>query len=57
MEALGKPVTSSRLFIAGKYWMPKKGQYPKLEAQRKGYGVIYENGEDLSVRYGEELNC
>lgn len=51
METLGKPTTSGKIFIAGKYWMPSKGQHPKLEAQQKGYGILYENGEDLSVLY------
>jgi len=51
METLGKSVINGRIFLAGKYWMPKKGQDPKMEAQQKGFGIVYENGEDLSVLY------
>lgn len=52
MEALGKPVSSGRVFIAGEFWNATKHDDPKEEAQEQGYGILYENGEDLSVIYG-----
>ena len=51
METLGKPVINGKIFLAGKYWMPKKGQDSKMEAQQKGFGILYENGEELFVLY------
>lgn len=51
MKTLGRPVINGKIFLAGKYWIPKKGQDSKMEAQQKGFGILYENGEDLSVLY------
>ncbi len=52
MNVLGKPVSSGRVFIAGKIWRPTDGDDPKMEAQQQGFGILYENGTDLSVVYG-----
>lgn len=51
MNALGKPVSSGRVFIAGEFWRPTDDWDPKLEAQEQGFGILYENGADLAVVY------
>ena len=52
MNALGKPMSSGRVFIAGEFWSPTDGDNPKMVAQQQGYGILYYNGIDLSVVYG-----
>lgn len=49
MNAIGQPVSSGRVFIAGEFWRPSDGHDPKLEAQEQGFGILYENGGDLTV--------
>jgi hypothetical protein len=51
MKALGKPVNSGRVFIAGEFWRLVDGDDPKKEAQEQGFGILYENGADLAVAY------
>ena len=53
MNALGKPVSSGRVFIAGEFWRTTDDVDPKMEAREQGFGILYENGADLSVLYGE----
>jgi hypothetical protein len=47
MEALGKSKGFGKLFVAGEYW--SGGSAMKKLALELGYGVLYENGSDLSV--------
>lgn len=52
MNALGKPSSCGTVFVAGEFWCPTKGDDPKMEALEQGFGILYENGADLSVIYG-----
>ena len=47
VDVLGKNVTAARLFIAGKHW--RNGESTKELARKMGYGILYENGTDLTV--------
>ena len=52
IKALDKHETNGRVFIAGEFWRSIDGDDPKAEAEERGYGILYENGNDLSVIYG-----
>jgi hypothetical protein len=48
MNALKKPQGVGKVFVAGEYW--EDGDETQTAAlQVFGYGVLYENGKDLSV--------
>ena len=47
VEALGKDITAARLFIAGKHW--RNGESTKQLARAMGYGILFENRNDLTV--------
>jgi hypothetical protein len=47
MDALGKPWQHGTVFIAGEYW--ENGKSLQIVAQRLGCGILFENGEDLTV--------
>ena len=49
MAALGKDKNLARIFIAGKYWNTVNDEDPKEYAQIFGYGMMFENGNDLTV--------
>ena len=51
IKALDKHERSGRVFIAGQFWRPTDGDDPKMDAQEQGYGILYENGDELSVLY------
>ena len=53
METLGKSVASGRVFISGEYWMSNDTGDPKQVAQEQGFGILFANGEDLTVVYSE----
>jgi hypothetical protein len=53
MKALGKPVDGGTVFVAAKFCCPTKDDDLKMEAQEQGFGILYENGADLSVIYNE----
>jgi len=42
----------ANLSAAVECWRPTDGDDPKMEAQQQGFGILYENGTDLSVVYG-----
>ena len=54
MNALGKPVSSGRVFVAGEFWKTTDGDDPQMEAHEQGFGILFENGIDLSVVYKRE---
>jgi len=45
MATLGKSESNGKIFLAGKFWEDDSME----SALDGGYGVLYENGEDLSV--------
>ena len=47
MNALKKPQGVGKVFVAGEYW--EDGDETQTAALQLGYGVLYENGNDLSV--------
>lgn len=51
MNILNKPAGLGKVFVAGEYW--EDGDDTRTAALRLGYGVLYENGSDLSVVTGE----
>jgi len=51
MKVIGKPVSSGKLFVAGKFWRRTDGDDPKTEALEQGFGILFENGVDLTVVY------
>jgi hypothetical protein len=55
MAALGKDRNLARIFIAGKYWETIDDEDPKEDAQDLGYGMIFENGNDLTVIPSEDV--
>ena len=46
--ALGKDVSCGTVFLAGHYWEARKET-----AQKLGFGILFENGDDLTVVYKE----
>ena len=44
MAALGKS-GRGKMFLAGKFW----AEDTKEDALEAGYGILFENGEDLSI--------
>jgi hypothetical protein len=50
MNVLKKPARLGKVFVAGEYW--ENGDETQADALRLGYGVLYENGSDLSVVVG-----
>jgi hypothetical protein len=46
-EALGKDIATARLFVSGKHW--RNGEITKELARALGYGILFENGKDLTV--------
>jgi len=47
MNALKKPEGLGKVFLAGECW--EGGDETQRDALALGYGVLYENGNDLSV--------
>lgn len=55
MTALGKDISLARIFIAGKYWKIINDKDPKEYAQDLGFGIMFENGNDLTVIPGQDI--
>jgi hypothetical protein len=55
MNALNKPVSRGKLFVAGKLWATMKDADPKAVAQELGFGILIENGDDVTVIYDRHL--
>ena len=47
MNALKKPEGLGKVFLPGEYW--EGGDETQRDALVLGYGVLYENGNDISV--------
>jgi hypothetical protein len=52
MEALDKDVNRGKVLIAGKYWRETNEKDPKIAAQELGFGMLFENGDDLIIVQG-----
>jgi hypothetical protein len=52
MNALKKPQGVGKVFVAGEYW-ENSDETQTAALHRFGYGVLRENGKDLSVLVGE----
>ena len=49
MKALGKHINLGRVFVAGEYWRTVNGEDPNEAAQEEGFGLLFENGNDITV--------
>jgi hypothetical protein len=47
LNILGKSNCSGKVFLAGEYW--RDGMAMQNLARKLGYGILYENGNDLTV--------
>jgi hypothetical protein len=48
LDALEKPETMGKIFVGGEYW--EDGDKLMTVARKElGYGVLHENGKDLTV--------
>ena len=48
----GKPLNRGKVFLAGRYWKAtKEVPDPKQIAQNLGFGILFENRDDITVVY------
>ena len=48
LKVLGKPEAMGKIFVGGEYW--EDGEELMVTAREEyGYGVLHENGKDLTV--------
>ena len=51
LQVLKKPLSIGKSFLAGEYW--EGGEETQSAALALGYGILYENGNDLAVQVSE----
>lgn len=48
---MGREVEKIKLFLIGEDWL----RHTRISVIEIGYGVLYENGHDLTVQYGSSV--